>query len=155
MPAPAQITSGNGGTAYYGHVFPVAGAHGVRGAIGTYHAPRSGGRIHEGFDITAGCGTKLVAVRNGRVLRRGFDPVLYGNFVLIHGEGERRSYFYAHLARPAAPRRGETVLEGERVGVVGETGNAVGTGCHLHFEIHVRGLPINPEPELRRWDRYS
>jgi murein DD-endopeptidase MepM/ murein hydrolase activator NlpD len=127
----------------------------LRGAIGEYHAPRSGGRIHEGFDITAACGAKLVAVRNGRVLRRGFDPVLYGNYLLIRGERERRSYFYAHLARPAVARRGERVLEGERVGAVGETGNAVGTGCHLHFEIHVRGVAINPEPALRSWDRYS
>jgi murein DD-endopeptidase MepM/ murein hydrolase activator NlpD len=127
----------------------------VRGAIGTFHAPRSGGRIHEGFDITAACGTRLVAVRNGRVLQRGFDPVLYGNYVLIHGEGERRSYFYAHLIRPAAVVRGDRVIEGERVGAVGETGNAAGTGCHLHFEIHVRGVAVNPEADLRRWDRYS
>lgn len=140
---------------YYGHVFPVQGPHGERGAVGVYHAPRNGGRIHEGFDITAACGTKLVAVRNGKVLRRGFDPVLYGNYVLIHGEGERRSYFYSHLLRPAPVRRGQWVREGERVGAVGETGNAAGTGCHLHFEIHVRGVAINPESALRRWDRYS
>jgi murein DD-endopeptidase MepM/ murein hydrolase activator NlpD len=127
----------------------------VRGAVGSYHAPRSGGRIHEGFDITAACGTKLVAVRNGRVLRRGYDPVLYGNYLLLHGEGERRSYFYAHMPRPARVRGGERVWEGERVGAVGETGNAVGTGCHLHFEIHVRGVPIDPLPSLSRWDRYS
>lgn len=131
------------------------GPHGVRGPIGEYHAPRSGGRIHEGFDITAGCGTKLVAVRNGKVLRTGFDPVLYGNYVLIHGEGERRSYFYAHLSRPASVRRRQLVWEGQRVGSVGETGNAAGTGCHLHFEIHVRGAAVNPEQALRRWDRYS
>lgn len=153
--ASAQISSRDGGLPYYGHVFPVQGPHGVRGAVGAYHAPRSGGRIHEGFDITAACGEDLVAVRNGRVLRRGFDPVLYGNYLLIHGEGERRSYFYSHLARPASVRRGEGVLEGEQVGLVGETGNAAGTGCHLHFEIRVRGVAINPEPALRRWDRYS
>ncbi|HEU4462851.1 MAG TPA: M23 family metallopeptidase [Solirubrobacterales bacterium] len=94
-------------------------------------------------------------MRNGRVVRRGFDPVLYGNFVLVHGEGERRSYFYAHLSKPAAVGRGEEVLEGETVGLVGETGNAAGTGCHLHFEIRERGEPIDPEAELRRWDRYS
>lgn len=131
------------------------GAHGVRGAIGEFHAPRSGGRIHEGFDITAACGAQLVAVRNGRVRRREFDPVLYGNYLLIHGEAERRSYFYAHLARPAAVRRGQRLWEGEPVGLVGETGNAAGTGCHLHFEIHARGVPVDPEPSLRRWDRYS
>jgi murein DD-endopeptidase MepM/ murein hydrolase activator NlpD len=140
---------------YFGHVFPVRGPHGDRGAIGAYHAARSGGRIHEGFDITAACGTPLVAVRNGRVLRRGYDPILYGNYLLLHGEGERRSYFYAHLARPASVRRGERVWEGEGVGSVGETGNAAGTGCHLHFEIHVRGVAIDPERDLRRWDRYS
>jgi murein DD-endopeptidase MepM/ murein hydrolase activator NlpD len=96
-----------------------------------------------------------VAVRNGRVLRRGYDPVLYGNYLLLHGEGERRSYFYAHLPRPAAVGRGERVLEGERVGEVGQTGNAISVGCHLHFEIHEKGNPIDPAPELRHWDRYS
>jgi murein DD-endopeptidase MepM/ murein hydrolase activator NlpD len=140
---------------YYGHVFPVQGPHGERGYIGTYGAPRSGGRTHEGFDIVAACGTPLVAVRSGKVLRSGHDPVLYGNYLLIHGEGERRSYFYAHMPRPARVRRGERVLEGERVGAVGETGNAITVGCHLHFEIHVDGVAVNPEPELRRWDRYS
>jgi len=97
----------------------------------------------------------LVAVSNGRVLRSGYDPVLYGHYLLIHGEGERRGYFYAHMPRPAFVDRGERVWEGERVGAVGETGNAIGTGCHLHFEIHVRGVPVDPTPELRRWDRYS
>jgi murein DD-endopeptidase MepM/ murein hydrolase activator NlpD len=85
----------------------------------------------------------------------GYDPVLYGNFALIHGEGERRSYFYAHMPSPALVRKGQWVFEGEPVGSVGETGNAVGTGCHLHFEIHVNGIPIDPLPSLRRWDRYS
>jgi murein DD-endopeptidase MepM/ murein hydrolase activator NlpD len=89
------------------------------------------------------------------VHRSGYDPVLYGNYVLIHGEGERRSYFYAHLARPAPVHRGQRLWEGELLGAVGETGNAAGTGCHLHFEIHVDGVPVDPLPSLNRWDRYS
>jgi murein DD-endopeptidase MepM/ murein hydrolase activator NlpD len=89
------------------------------------------------------------------VLQTGYDPVLYGNYLLIHGEGEQRSYFYAHMPRPALVHKGERVWEGERVGAVGETGNAITVGCHLHFEIHVHGVPVDPEPELRRWDRYS
>jgi len=140
---------------YYGHVFPVQGPHGTRGAVGTYHAPRSGGRIHEGFDITAACGTPLVAVRDGKVLRSGYDPVLYGWYLLIHGEGEKRSYFYAHMPKRARVRAGRWLWEGERVGSVGETGNAVGTGCHLHFEIHVHGVAVDPTAALRRWDRWS
>jgi murein DD-endopeptidase MepM/ murein hydrolase activator NlpD len=127
----------------------------VRGGIGEFGAPRSGGRTHEGFDIVAACETELVAVANGRVLRAGYDPVLYGNYLLIHGEGEGRSYFYAHLPRPATVDEGERVWEGERVGAVGKTGNAITIGCHLHFEIHARGTPIDPLPELERWDRYS
>jgi murein DD-endopeptidase MepM/ murein hydrolase activator NlpD len=136
-------------------VYPVQAALGMRGAVGEFHAARSGGRIHEGFDITAACGARLVAVRNGRVVRRGYDPVLYGNFLKIRGEAERRVYLYSHLIRPAAVRRGQRVWEGQRVGAVGETGNAVGTGCHLHFEVHRRGTPIDPIPLLRRWDRWS
>jgi murein DD-endopeptidase MepM/ murein hydrolase activator NlpD len=153
--AAGAIGGRDGGMPYYGHVFPVQGPHGERGAVGKYHAPRSGGRIHEGFDVTAACGTELVAVRGGRVLESGYDPVLYGWYLLIHGEGEQRSYFYAHMPRRAPVHRGERLWEGKRVGAVGETGNAAGTGCHLHFEIHVHGLAVDPEAELRRWDRYS
>jgi murein DD-endopeptidase MepM/ murein hydrolase activator NlpD len=140
---------------YFGHVFPVNGPHGIRGAVGEFGVSRNGGRTHEGVDVTAACGAELVAVTGGRVARRGYDPVLYGNYLTIHGQGERRSYFYAHLPRPAPVHRGERVLEGERVGAVGETGNAAGTGCHLHFELQVRGVPVDPAPYLRRWDRYS
>ncbi len=85
------------------------------------------------------------------MLRRGFDPVLYGNYLLIHGEGEHRSYFYAHLRRPAAVRRGERLFTGRSVGAVGDTGNARTIGCHLHFEIQVHGHPIDPAPALARW----
>jgi murein DD-endopeptidase MepM/ murein hydrolase activator NlpD len=154
-PASAQILGKDGGVPYYGHVFPVNGAHGVRGAIGEFGAPRSGGRVHEGFDVVAACGTELVAVTTGRVSKVGYDPVLYGNHLTIHGQGEDRSYFYAHLPGPPSVRRGDRVWEGERVGAVGQTGNAVSVGCHLHFEIHAGGVPIDPAPMLRRWDRYS
>lgn len=154
-PASAQLVARDGGLAYHRNVFPVQAPHGVRGAVGEYHASRNGGRIHEGFDITAACGAPLVAAATGRVVRRGYDPVLYGNYLKIHGQGEARGYFYAHLIRPPAVRRGERVWAGQRVGSVGETGNAVGTGCHLHFELHAHGAAADPEAELRRWDRYS
>ncbi len=111
--------------------------------------------MHEGFDVVAACGTPLVAARGGRVRRAGYDPVLYGNYLLIHGQGERRSYFYSHLVRPAAVSRGERLFSGQRVGAVGATGNARTVGCHLHFEIWVDGDPIDPGPALERWDRHS
>jgi murein DD-endopeptidase MepM/ murein hydrolase activator NlpD len=133
----------------------VQGPHGVRGSVGEFGVGRNGGRTHEGFDIVAACETELVAAASGRVLQRGYDPVLYGNYLLIHGEGEQRSYFYAHLPRPAPVAQGERVWAGERVGAVGDTGNAFSVGCHLHFEIHARGVPVDPWPSLSRWDRYS
>ena len=150
----ASVATGDsGGTRYYEHVFPVRGPHWERGYIGEFGAPRSGGRVHEGFDIVAACRTPLVAATTGRVLRRGYDPVLYGNYLLIHGQGESRGYFYSHLRRPAVVRRGNRVWAGERIGAVGKTGNARTVGCHLHFEIHVHGRPIDPQPELDRWER--
>jgi len=151
--AAAKSFGSDGGLVYKSHVFPVEGVHWRRGALGEFGAPRSGGRVHEGFDVVAPCGAGLLAVRTGTVLRRGHDPVLYGNFLLIHGSGERRSYFYSHLRRPSPLRRGDRVWAGRRVGAVGKTGNARTVGCHLHFELRVDGRPIDPEPLLRGWDR--
>jgi murein DD-endopeptidase MepM/ murein hydrolase activator NlpD len=151
-PATARVP-GDGATEFRSHVFPVAGSHWTRGYVGEFGVPRSGGRTHAGFDVVAACRTPLLAAVTGRVLRSGYDPVLYGNHLLIHGKGERRNYFYSHLVRPATVSRGDRVWAGQRVGAVGKTGNARTVGCHLHFEIHRRGVPIDPEPILTRWDR--
>jgi murein DD-endopeptidase MepM/ murein hydrolase activator NlpD len=135
------------------HVFPVDGRHGTRGGIGEFGAPRSGGRVHEGFDITADCGTRLVVARGGWVEKAGYDPVLYGNYVLIDGRKSSQDYFYAHLIAKPDVSRGDRVRTDQLVGRVGQTGNAAATPCHLHFEIRVRGRPVDPEPRLRDWDR--
>jgi murein DD-endopeptidase MepM/ murein hydrolase activator NlpD len=135
----------------HGHLFPVDGPHGTRGYIGEFGAPRVDGRTHEGFDITAACGTPLVAVRAGTILKKAFDPELYGNYVVLKGEGERRTYKYSHLIRPAPVRRGQKVRAGRRLGSVGQTGNAAGTPCHLHFEVRSRGRLLDPEPLLESW----
>jgi murein DD-endopeptidase MepM/ murein hydrolase activator NlpD len=134
------------------HVFPVDGRHGTRGAIGEFGAPRSGGRVHAGFDITADCGTRLVAARGGSVKRAGHDPVLYGHYVLIDGRKASQDYFYAHLIAKPSVDRGDRVRTGQPIGRVGQTGNAATTPCHLHFELRVRGRPVDPEPRLRGWD---
>ena len=138
-----------------GHTYPVRGRHADRGPIGTFGVARSGGRTHEGFDVNAACGTPLVAARGGRVARAGYDPALYGNFVIVRGEQTRRDYWYTHMKHTTRLRVGDHVRTGRRVGSVGATGNARTIGCHLHFEIHSRGKPIDPAPELRAWDRWS
>ena len=139
----------------HNHIFPVRAKHGGRGWMGEFGAPRDDDRTHEGFDVVAACGKRLVAARGGRVVRRGFDPELYGNYLLIKGRKTPRNYFYSHLRRPAEVGLKERVLTGQTLGEVGRTGNARTIGCHLHFEIRKHGHPIDPEPELRRWDRYS
>jgi peptidoglycan LD-endopeptidase LytH len=75
--------------------------------------------------------------------------------VKIHGQGEHRIYFYAHLPRPALVHRGDRVWAGQPVGAVGATGNARSVGCHLHFEIQANGRPVDPEPILADWDSDS
>lgn len=137
-----------------GHFFPVRAPHGTRGVVGKFRAPRNGGRWHKGFDITASCGSPLAAARTGVVVRRAFDSRLDGNFVVIRGLREQRWYWYSHMAHPSRFRKGDLVHIGEILGHIGRTGNAGSTPCHLHFELH-RRRPIDPEPSLRAWDRYS
>ena len=137
------------------HFFPVRGPHGTRGAVGEFHAARNGGRRHKGFDVTGRCGTPLAAATTGTVVKRAFDPRLDGNYIVIRGLGERRKYWYAHMVHPSTFQKGDLVHVGQIVGHIGRTGNAGSTPCHLHFEIHVGGRPIDPAPYLRAWDRYS
>jgi len=137
------------------HFFPVRGPHGTRGPVGEFGASRNGGRRHKGFDVVARCGTPLAATVTGTVVKRAYDARLDGNYVVIRGLGERRKYWYAHMVHPSNFQKGDPVHVGQIVGYVGKTGNARTVGCHLHFEIHVKGRPVNPEPYLRAWDSYS
>jgi murein DD-endopeptidase MepM/ murein hydrolase activator NlpD len=149
-------TARNAGTfMLHSHIYPIRGRHADRGPIGAFGVARNGGRTHQGFDVNAACGTKLVAARGGKVVRSDYDPVLYGNVVIIRGEHTRRDYWYAHLERPSTLRVGDRVRTGERIGRVGATGNARTIGCHLHFEIRKQGVPIDPAPELHAWDAWS
>ncbi len=139
----------------HAHRYPIAGPHHDRGGIGAFGQPRSGGRTHEGFDVWAACGVPLVAARGGRVITSSYDDVLYGWHVIIRNFREHRDYWYAHLRHRPLVRRGQDVRTGRRLGDVGATGNARSVGCHLHFEIHRRGTPIDPAPSLHAWDAWS
>jgi murein DD-endopeptidase MepM/ murein hydrolase activator NlpD len=139
--------------------FPVRGSHSYGGAEQRFGAPRSGGRVHQGQDVLSPCGTREVAARGGRVQAEGYDPVLYGYWLVIDGRHTRTDYRYAHLEAPTPVARGRRVRTGQTVGHVGRTGNARTIGCMLHFEEWPRGWengsPIDPLPDLERWDRWS
>ena len=144
-----------GGTELRSHIYPIRGRHADRGPAGAFGVGRNGGRTHEGFDVNAACGVPVVAARGAVVTRADYDPVLYGNIVIVRGERTQRDYWYAHLLRTPRLRVGDRVSTGQRIGSIGATGNARTIGCHLHFEIRSRGRPIDPRPELQAWDGWS
>lgn len=111
--------------------------------------PRSEGRQHRGTDIFAAEGTPVVAVEAGRA--HSATEARGGNVVyLVTPSGTR--YYYAHLSQQlVAGSPGERVAAGDVLGSVGNTGNAVDTPPHLHFQIATPdGETINPFLELRR-----
>lgn len=112
---------------------PVAGIRG-QDIESTWGAERSGGRKHQGADIFAPKGTAVVAATDGVVVSVGIDR-LGGNVVFLLGEGLTIQY-YAHLDTwEPGLREGQHVKQGDRLGTVGNTGNAATTPSHLHFGI--------------------
>jgi murein DD-endopeptidase MepM/ murein hydrolase activator NlpD len=105
--------------------FPLAVKHGYGDGYGA-------GRGHEGQDVFAKCGSKLLAVRGGRVQMNDVQSEA-GNYLVIDGKGTRMDFMYAHMLRPSPLREGQRVRTGQVIGQVGQTGNA--QGCHLHFEL--------------------
>jgi murein DD-endopeptidase MepM/ murein hydrolase activator NlpD len=112
------------------------------GIITSYFGPRDG-RMHEGIDIDGEEGDPLVAAASGVVAYAG-EMDGYGNIVVIdHGDGLATAY--AHLSQMVvAP--GQEIEQGGLLGAVGCTGNC--TGSHLHFEVRVDGVPVDPLPYL-------
>ncbi len=107
--------------------FPVRGSHTYGDGVG---APRAG-HTHEGQDVMAACGTPLQAARGGHVQYRAYQSAA-GNYIVIDGKGTGHDYAYMHLKKPSPLHEGDKVKTGQKIGVVGETGDA--TACHLHFE---------------------
>jgi TP901 family phage tail tape measure protein len=96
-------------------------------------------RLHAGTDIGAGMGAPIYAARAGRVVSAGMTSG-YGNYTIIdHGNGIRTAY--AHQSKLLVSP-GQMVNGGQKIGLVGSTGNS--TGPHLHFEYMKNGERLNP-----------
>ena len=124
--------------------FPIEGREG-RSVASSFGDPRDAGRReHQGIDIFAARGTRVVAAAEGRVSSASTNN-LGGNVVWIRtSRGE--SHYYAHLDEHLVDP-GTHVQEGEPIGTVGNTGNARTTAPHLHFGIYRHGSgAIDPFP---------
>lgn len=95
---------------------------------------------HPGDDIANRVAPTISASDGGRVIAAGWDNSGYGNKVVLdHGNGY--TSLYAHLSNIYVSI-GDTVSRGQLIGQMGSTGRS--TGTHLHFEIHYKGVAINP-----------
>lgn len=119
-------------------IWPVRGW--VTSHFGSRTSPFSGIlKFHEGMDIAAQTGTPIAAAADGVVIKSGFGTG-YGNMVEIsHGYGYKT--LYAHNSRLNV-KAGQRVRRGEVIAYVGDTGSS--TGPHLHYEVRLNGLPVNP-----------
>ena len=96
--------------------------------------------FHKGLDIATRSGSPVLATANGVVTFSGTKG-LFGKMIIIdHGHGMVSRY--AHASK-LLKKRGETVKRGETISLVGNTGRS--TGSHLHYEVHLNGIPVNPE----------
>ncbi len=151
--ADGSRAEGKPDAAFYANKFPIRGRHTYGDGIGA-------GRGHRGQDVMANCGTPLVAAHGGKVQAAGYDGSGGGHYIVIDGKQSRYDYVYMHLQRSPRFREGQRVKTGERLGEVGDTGNA--SACHLHFELWTKpgwyeGGQFSGAvtSNLKRWDRWS
>jgi murein DD-endopeptidase MepM/ murein hydrolase activator NlpD len=129
------------GTATGSLMWPLPGYSAGQGVGWRVHPVYHYRSCHTGQDIPAPSGTEILAARSGTVIwtKAELDGP-YGNNTLIdHGNG--LSTFYGHQSAFAV-RAGEHVSQGQVIGYVGTTGYS--SGPHLHFEVHVNGVPYDP-----------
>jgi murein DD-endopeptidase MepM/ murein hydrolase activator NlpD len=131
----AQAGAGSAGTgapSAAGFIWP------VNGTVVSGYGMRWG-RLHEGIDISAASGTPIWAAAAGTVIYAGWLGG-YGNLVVVdHGNGLATAYAHASAILVSV---GQSVARGETVALVGSTGNS--SGPHLHFEVRVNGVAVDP-----------
>lgn len=119
-------------------IWPVVGF--ISSSFGGRSSPfGGGGQFHKGLDISNRMGTPVLAPAQGAVILAARDGA-YGNSVEInHGGGIVTKY--GHMQRWAV-QPGQWVKRGEIIGYIGMSGRT--TGPHLHYEVRLNGVPVNP-----------
>ncbi len=139
-----------------GWIFPVRGPHTYGDGIGADRGDHS----HQGQDVLADCGTRLVAARGGKVEYNAYQASGAGYYVVIDGAETPYDFVYMHLAKRSPVKEGSTVTTGQKIGVVGTTGSS--SACHLHFEIWTApgwynggNFSKSVTKMLKEWDSFS
>ena len=130
-----------GGLLSYPAIGPLSSPFGMR-----FHPILHIWRMHTGQDWAIPCGTPVHAAATGRVISAGWAGG-YGNRIVIdHGRinGHDLATTYNHLSRIV--RHSGHVVRGQLIGYSGTTG--LSTGCHLHFEVRINGVPVDPKGYL-------
>ncbi len=101
------------------------------------------GRNHKGIDLSANRGTPIFAAAAGTVVSSGWHKDYGYNVIIEHSNGMRTRYAHANAL---CVTKGATVAQGDMIATVGSTGWS--TGNHLHFEVIVNGVRVNPGPYI-------
>jgi murein DD-endopeptidase MepM/ murein hydrolase activator NlpD len=124
-------------------LWPVEGP--VASSFGEREDPINGeGAFHTGVDIDAPYGTPVRAAGDGDVTEAAMGAGYGREIVLDHGHDLLT--IYGHLSAFAV-FQGQHVTRGQVIGYVGQSGRA--TGPHLHYEVRVHNVPVNPHKYLR------
>ncbi|MDR0536990.1 MAG: M23 family metallopeptidase [Tannerellaceae bacterium] len=110
-------------------------------ANGVVSAAYDAGIGHYGVDLVAAPRESVMATLDGTVIYTGYDPHFGNIMALQHRNGFVSIYKHNELL---LKRTGDNVVAGEAIALVGNTG-ALSTGPHLHFELWLKGNPVNPE----------
>ena len=124
-------------------LWPVEGA--VTGSFGERIDPFNGeGAFHTGVDISTTYGQPVVAPADG-VVTFAAEAAGYGRLLIIeHGHGISTRYGHLSSFRSSV---GQSVRRGDVIGYVGQSGRA--TGPHLHYEVRLHDVPVNPHKYMR------
>jgi murein DD-endopeptidase MepM/ murein hydrolase activator NlpD len=141
-----------------GYVFPVYGAVSWGDSYGAPRGDLTSG-WHHGADIFGQVGQPLLAVADGTVFSVGWNDIGGNRLWLRDREGNQ--FYYAHLsAFSTLAVNGAQVQAGDVVGFMGNSGDAMTTPPHLHFEIHPVSLlylgydgAVNPTSYLEAWEK--
>ena len=112
----------------------------VTSSFGFRQSPFTGQReFHQGYDISAREGTPVLATADGVVIFVGRKGLLGNTVIVDHGHGLVTRYGHC---QKFLKKRGEKVKRWEPIAQIGNTGRS--TGPHVHYEVRLNGVPVNP-----------